>query len=281
MYKGHGAIVIGSETSGDIRNIVASNIVAKGTDRGIRIKSMRGRGGIVENVRCDNFVIEDAPAEAIEITTYYVGARSPKQPVSDATPVFRNFTFSHITIINAHQVASVEGLPEKPIEAICVSPTSGRAAARASPAARRPTSSCASVRVDGAAGDAFTFEKTRDLVLDDVGSRSSRRRADCPARGRRRGLAARLAGGARDRDFPPSGRQAARPSEAHRQRALGRGAARLAGRDPALAAHATRRRAIQNSPRIAPVAAQHARNPTVSTRSHFVNSHEEPGNSLR
>ena len=32
MYQGHGAIVIGSETSGDIRDVVASNIVAKGTD---------------------------------------------------------------------------------------------------------------------------------------------------------------------------------------------------------------------------------------------------------
>ena len=171
MYKGHGAIVIGSETSGDIRNIVASNIVAKGTDRGIRIKSMRGRGGIVENVNCDNFVIEDAPAEAIEITTYYAGGKSPQQPVSDATPVFRNFTFSHITIINAHQVASVEGLPEKPIEAIRFNDIratggAGFTCSEANDVELR------SVRVDAAAGGAFTFEKTHDLVLDDVGSRA-------------------------------------------------------------------------------------------------------------
>ena len=43
------------------RNVVASNIVSQGTDRGIRIKSTRGRGGVLENIRFDNWVIEDTP----------------------------------------------------------------------------------------------------------------------------------------------------------------------------------------------------------------------------
>ena len=173
MYKGHGAIVIGSETSGDIRDIVASNIVAKGTDRGIRIKSMRGRGGIVENVRCENFVIEDSPAQAIEITTYYEGGKSPAQPVSAATPVFRNFAFSHLTIVNAHQVASVEGLPEKPIEMLRFTDinATGRIGFVCSDATDVELHD---VRVDGAAQEAFAFERTRDLVLDAVATRSPR-----------------------------------------------------------------------------------------------------------
>lgn len=116
MYEGHGAIVIGSETSGDIRDITASNIVAKGTDRGIRIKSMRGRGGVVENVTCDNFVIDGATHEAIEITLLY-GASKP-EPLSERTPIFRNFAMSHLTIVNGKQVAAIHGLPEKSIDGL-------------------------------------------------------------------------------------------------------------------------------------------------------------------
>ena len=60
--RAHGAVVIGSETAGGVRNVVASNIVSKGTEIGIRIKSGRSRGGVVENLRFDNWVI-DSPSE--------------------------------------------------------------------------------------------------------------------------------------------------------------------------------------------------------------------------
>ncbi len=170
MYKGHGAIVIGSETSGDIRNVVASNIVAKGTDRGIRIKSMYGRGGVVENVRCDNFVIEDALVEAIEVTTSYEGKSAP-QPVSEKTPIFRNFSFSNLTIVNARRVASIDGLAEKAIENlrftdICATGTSGFMCSAVN------SIELHSVRVDATNGGAFCFEQVRGLVLDQVTTRT-------------------------------------------------------------------------------------------------------------
>ena len=114
MYKGHGCVVIGSETSGGIRDITASNIVSKGTDCGIRIKSQRGRGGVLENFRFDNWVIEDAQKQAFEINTRY--SPTPEAPLSEKTPVFRNFAFSNITVINAAQVAKIIGLPEKSID---------------------------------------------------------------------------------------------------------------------------------------------------------------------
>jgi hypothetical protein len=82
-------VVLGSEGSGGIRNVVASNIVAQGTDRGIRIKSGRGRGGVIrEHPLFDNWVIEDTPYPAIEVTNYYT--RVPDEPVSERTPIFRN-----------------------------------------------------------------------------------------------------------------------------------------------------------------------------------------------
>jgi polygalacturonase len=116
IHRGHGAVVLGSETSGGIRNVVASNIVSQGTDRGIRIKSTRGRGGILENIRFDNWVIEDTPYPAIEITNYYT--RAPEEPVSRRTPVFRNFGISNVTINRCKTAVNIEGLPEMPVEGL-------------------------------------------------------------------------------------------------------------------------------------------------------------------
>jgi polygalacturonase len=116
VRHGHGAVVLGSETSGGIRNVVASNMVAHGTDRGIRIKSGRGRGGVLENIRFDNWVIEDTPYAAIEVTNYYT--RVPDEPVSERTPVFRNIAISHVTINRAKVAVNIEGLPEMPIEGL-------------------------------------------------------------------------------------------------------------------------------------------------------------------
>jgi polygalacturonase len=116
IKHGHGAVVLGSETSGGIRNIVASNIVAHGTDRGIRIKSTRGRGGLLENVRFSNWVIEDTPNPAIEITNYYT--RAPQEPVSVRTPVFRNFAIDGVTINRCKTAINIEGLPEMPVEGL-------------------------------------------------------------------------------------------------------------------------------------------------------------------
>jgi len=116
IHRGHGAVVLGSETSGSIRNVVASNIVAQGTDRGIRIKSTRGRGAVIENIRFDNWVIEDTPNPAIEVTNYYT--RAPQEPVSERTPVFRDIAISHITINRCKTAVNIEGLPEMPIEGL-------------------------------------------------------------------------------------------------------------------------------------------------------------------
>ena len=51
MLSGHGGVVIGSEMSGGVKNITISNCVFDGTDRGIRIKTTRGRGAAVEDIR--------------------------------------------------------------------------------------------------------------------------------------------------------------------------------------------------------------------------------------
>ena len=57
MLDGHGGVVIGSEMSGGVRRVTISNCVFEGTDRGIRIKTTRGRGGVIEDIRVSNVVM--------------------------------------------------------------------------------------------------------------------------------------------------------------------------------------------------------------------------------
>jgi polygalacturonase len=118
VHHAHGAVVIGSETSGSIRNVTASNIVADETEVGIRIKSRRGRGGTVENIRFDNWTMRNV-GKGIEITSYYVmggETTSKDEPVSERTPKFRNIAISNVTITGAKKKAiEIDGLPEMPI----------------------------------------------------------------------------------------------------------------------------------------------------------------------
>jgi hypothetical protein len=123
MYGGHGAVVIGSEMSGDVRNVTASNIVSHGTDRGIRLKTGRGRGGVIENIRFDNWVIIDARREAIRLNTSYV--RSPPEEKSERTPLIRQVSISNVTVRNARRVLDIIGLEEQFIEGIRISDLTG------------------------------------------------------------------------------------------------------------------------------------------------------------
>jgi polygalacturonase len=167
MYMGHGAVVIGSETSGGIRDVVASNIVSRGTWHGIRIKSERGRGNTIENMRFDNFVIEGSTKDAIEITALY--QNEPAEPFSDRTPVFRNLAFSNLTIVGAAQVASIHGLPEKALEQLRFTDVTATGAA-GFVCDHSSDVELHQVRVGAESGSAFVFDLVDGLELDGVTS---------------------------------------------------------------------------------------------------------------
>ncbi|MBI5304381.1 MAG: glycoside hydrolase family 28 protein [Chloroflexi bacterium] len=124
MVHGHGGVVIGSEMSGDVRNVVISNCVFVGTDRGIRLKSRRGRGGIVEDIRVSNIVMQDVLCPFTMNLFYHIGKKGDKdiadknpKPINEGTPCFRRIHFAHITARNAKIAAGfLYGLPEMPIE---------------------------------------------------------------------------------------------------------------------------------------------------------------------
>lgn len=105
MVHGHGGVVLGSEMSGNIKNVVISNCVFKGTDRGIRLKSRRGRGGMIEDIRVSNIVMEKVFSPFILNLYYFCGPRGKEKyvwdknpyPVTEETPTFRRIHFANIT----------------------------------------------------------------------------------------------------------------------------------------------------------------------------------------
>jgi polygalacturonase len=119
MMRGHGGVVIGSEMSGGVRNVVVSNCVFQGTDVGIRVKSQRGRGGVVEGLAASNIVMENVRS-AFTITTFYQGQDKPGDvfPVDEGTPTFRDFVFNNIIARGSETAGQVTGLKERAVENI-------------------------------------------------------------------------------------------------------------------------------------------------------------------
>ncbi|NLL71118.1 MAG: glycoside hydrolase family 28 protein [Epulopiscium sp.] len=127
MVHGHGGVVIGSEMSSGIRNITISNCVFEGTDRGIRLKTRRGRGGVVEDIRVTNIIMKKVFCPFV-LNLYYFCGKGGKDkfvwdknpyPVTKATPAFRRIYFSNITALDVQAAAGfIYGLPEMPIEDI-------------------------------------------------------------------------------------------------------------------------------------------------------------------
>jgi polygalacturonase len=116
---GHGGVVIGSEMSGDVRNVNVSDCVFAGTGNGLRFKSVRGRGGVVENVTVNHVDMSDIQGVAILFDLFYTSSKDdPNAPavVSDRTPTFRHFSINNVTCKSAKQAFQVRGLPERPLE---------------------------------------------------------------------------------------------------------------------------------------------------------------------
>jgi polygalacturonase len=131
VYASHGGFVIGSEMSGGARNIYVSNCTFIGSDIGLRFKTTRGRGGVVENIFIKDIYMKDIPAEAILFDMYYMAKdpvvlagekrELPKvefKPVDETTPVFRNIHISNVYCNGAEKGIFVRGLPEMHVKDI-------------------------------------------------------------------------------------------------------------------------------------------------------------------
>lgn len=131
VYHGHGGFVLGSEMSGGIRNVHVSGCTFMGTDVGLRFKSTRGRGGVVENIYISDIDMLNIPAEPIRFNMFY-GGQSPVMedgknsapteqkaeivPVTEETPCFKNIYMKNIRANGFGNAAFFMGLPEMNLE---------------------------------------------------------------------------------------------------------------------------------------------------------------------
>jgi hypothetical protein len=128
-FNGHGGIVVGSETAGGVSNVFARDCSFSGTDRIVRIKTARGRGGVLQHMWFQDLSGERVRLEGIHLNMLYTGSRLPEQPPGPATPRIRDMHFSRITQSSGQGYAlEILGLPEMPVEDVTFDSLSIRSA---------------------------------------------------------------------------------------------------------------------------------------------------------
>jgi len=131
VFHGHGGVVVGSEMSGGVHDLFVNNCQFLDTDVGLRFKTMRGRGGVVQNVFIRDISMKNIAGEAILFDMYYQGkdpvstfgngGETPKielVPVNEGTPQFKNIFIDNVVAKGAETGLLIRGLPEMPIHHI-------------------------------------------------------------------------------------------------------------------------------------------------------------------
>ncbi len=166
MLNGHGGVVIGSEMSGGIKKITISNCVFDGTDRGIRIKAARGRGGVVEDIRVSNIVMNNIKKEAFMLNLFY-DKNTKEEPVTERTPIFRNIHISNVTGTKVNTAGRVIGIPEMPIHNLSFS-NINMVAEQGFSLDTANDVEFHDVKVNTTLGAAFKIKEAKNLILDNV-----------------------------------------------------------------------------------------------------------------
>jgi len=132
VFQGHGGFVVGSEMSGGVKNISVKNCQFLGTDVGLRFKSNRGRGGVVENIYISDIYMFNITTDSFLFDLYY-GGKSASESLADGdttpteeqlfeiteeTPAFKNIYVKDLVSRNARRAMFFNGLPEMNIENI-------------------------------------------------------------------------------------------------------------------------------------------------------------------
>jgi len=113
VEKTHGGFVVGSEMSGGIRNVLVRDCVYNGAQRGIRLKSRRGRGGYVRDIWVENVRMGKITGGAVNINLFYATSLSVQ---SEEPPVFSNINIKNVQCERAGKAVVIKGLPESPVK---------------------------------------------------------------------------------------------------------------------------------------------------------------------
>ncbi len=129
VADGHGGVVFGSETAAGIENVSVKDCVFDGTQRGIRLKTRRGRGGAVRNLVFRNLTMKDNLCP-LAINMYYCCGTNRNEPeffsqdplpVKADTPSIKDIVISGVTATGCKASAGfIAGLPESPVDNILI-----------------------------------------------------------------------------------------------------------------------------------------------------------------
>ena len=154
VRTGSGGIVFGSETSGGIRNVYVHDGYFEGSDRGIRFKTERGRGNVIENIFIRDIRMQDIENQAINFNTFYSGPG-----VTGPAPLIRNVDIRDVQIDGVPEAIVLEGLPEKWLENISLRDVEVTNAQEGARIARVKGLTMENVRISS---------ETRAMTVDDV-----------------------------------------------------------------------------------------------------------------
>jgi polygalacturonase len=148
--------------SGDVRNVYVHDCEFEGTDRIVRIKSLRGRGGVVENVWAENLRGKNLQQEVVIMNMDYGSDRT--RAASAKAPLFRNIHLKHITGDGAPVAIRLTGLEDSLIqnvtfEDIAITSTAGVIATNVQGLRFER------VKIESTKGPAFALKNARDVVI--------------------------------------------------------------------------------------------------------------------
>lgn len=114
MKDGHGGVVIGSEVSGNVRNVFAEDceMSSPNLERALRIKSNPRRGGVIENVYMRNVSVGEVSDAVVRVYMFYANE------TGDNYPVVRNIQVQNVTSKKSKYGILIEADEGHPVEGI-------------------------------------------------------------------------------------------------------------------------------------------------------------------
>jgi len=131
--RGAGGIVCGTEVAGGVKNVYMHDCVFDGTDQAFRFKTLRARGGGVENI-----IVERVRARVKDYAFYCdmlgsvkwggeLAKRFPQRDINRFTPDFHTISINNVIVEDCRQFIFALGLPERPLRNVLMSNIKGRA----------------------------------------------------------------------------------------------------------------------------------------------------------
>ena len=118
IVNGHTLLGVGSEISGGVRNVLMKDCTADSVYRIFYLKTNRRRGGVLENIVCENVKVREAKASVFEIGTDVLYEWADFPDYENRTTKIRDITARNLSCEKAGWRVKVVGDPKCPVEGV-------------------------------------------------------------------------------------------------------------------------------------------------------------------